>query len=143
MSIIKKVLDVEALKAQLEAGEVLQFVFKTNSTPHPNGSEHVNCKNGHWNFISNYMGFEPNTHTQIKCNECDEIIFEYLPLAVRHRSLDLIEVTPPDEPHSCKLCKELSQTFHPDDDWFCRKGHVGGNIKRTNECPDFEIKIKS
>ena len=56
--VIKKLLDVEALKSQLQEGEKLQFLFVNNGTPHLNGGEHVNCKNGHWNFISNYMGFE-------------------------------------------------------------------------------------
>ena len=92
MSIIKKELDVVELKKQLQEGERLEFLFKRNGTPHPNGNEHYYCNNGHWNFISNYMGFEPNVHVQIKCNECDEIVFEFKPYAIRHRELDLIKI---------------------------------------------------
>lgn len=138
MSIIKKVLDVAELEKQLDEKEKFQFLFLSNTTPHPNGNEHHYCINGHWNFISNSMGFEPNCHVQIKCNECDEIIFEFKPFAVRTREL-LIEVAVI-VPHSCRDCKELSQTFHPDDDWFCRKGHLGGFINRENDCVDFSKK---
>ena len=136
--VIKKLLDVEALKSQLQEGEKLQFLFVDNGTPHPNGHEHRNCKNGHWNFISNNMGFDANTHYQIKCSECDEIIFEFKPYAIRTRELDVEKI-----PHSCKTCKHLTQSFHPDDDWWCRKTHTGYNIGKTNDCPDYEIKEKS
>jgi len=132
--VITKVLDVAELEKQLEKDEVLQFLFIDKGTPHPNGHEHKYCKNGHWNFISSYMGFEPNTHYQIKCSECDEIIFEFKPFAVRTRELTLTE------PHSCKLCKELTQTFHPDDDWWCRKRHTGFMINKTNNCKNFAQK---
>jgi hypothetical protein len=135
--IIKKMLDVAELEKQLAENEKLQFLFISNGTPHPNGNEHMYCKNGHWNFVSNYMGFEPGSFVQIKCSECDEIIFEFKPFAVRTRELSLIET------HCCKTCKELSQTFHPDDDWFCRKGHVGFNIAKTNECEDYDKRIRS
>jgi hypothetical protein len=136
MAVIKKILDVEALNTQLQEGEKLKFLFVINATPiEKDKGEQYTCKNGHWNFISNYMGFEPNTHVQIKCNECDEIIFEFKPFAIRTRELDCEIVS-----HSCKTCKELSQTFHPDDDWFCRKKHVGFNIGKTNDCPDYDKK---
>ena len=91
-TIIKKVLDVAELEKQLDENEKLQFLFISNGTPHPNGNEHMNCKNGHWNFVSNYMGFEPNCHVQIKCDECDEIIFEFKPFAVRTRELKILEI---------------------------------------------------
>jgi hypothetical protein len=93
--VIKKLLtekEVQELKDLLEPGETLQYMFVSNSTPHPNGNEHVNCKNGHWNIISNYMGFEPNSVVKIKCSECDEIIYEYRPFAVRIRELKLLEI---------------------------------------------------
>ena len=133
--VIKKVLDIEALKAQLQEDERLQFLFVDKGTPHPNGHEHRNCKNGHWNFIFNNMGFEANTLYQIKCTECDEIVFEFKPYAIRTRELDCEKV-----PHSCKTCKHLTQTFHPDDDWWCRKGHTGYNINKTNDCQDYDKK---
>jgi hypothetical protein len=84
--------DVKELNKLLEPNESLRFMFVNNSTPHPNGNEHVNCKNGHWNFISNSMGFEPNAIYKIKCSECDEIIFEFKPFAVRIRELKLLEI---------------------------------------------------
>lgn len=84
-------LDVAELENQLDKDEKLQFLFVMNCPPHPNGNEHHYCKNGHWNFISNYMSFEPNTYVKIKCNECDEIVFEFKPYAIRTRELNLIE----------------------------------------------------
>ncbi len=134
--IIKKILNIETIKEQLEEGEELKFLFKSNYTPiGTHNSERVNCKNGHFNFISNYMGFYPNVYVQIKCNECDEIIFEHKPYAVRTRELIMIEIL-----HSCKSCKELTRSFHPDDDWYCRKSHIGLNINKTNDCPDYDKK---
>ena len=47
MNIIKKELDVVELKKQLQEGERLEFLFKRNGTPHPNGNEHYYCNNGH------------------------------------------------------------------------------------------------
>ena len=93
--VIKRVLsaeEVEELNKMLEPNESLRFMFVDNSIPHPNENEHRNCKNGHWNFISNYMGFDPNTIYEIKCSECDEIIFEVKPMAVRIRELHIIEI---------------------------------------------------
>lgn len=95
---IKKALtteELEELNKLLEPGERLQFLFVDNTTQHPkhpNGHEHRNCKNGHWNFLSAYMGFEPNTVYKIKCSECDEIIFEFKPFATRIRELKLLEI---------------------------------------------------
>jgi len=89
MAVIKKILNVEALKAQLQESERLQFLFITNAIPiEKDKGERYYCKNGHFNFISNYMGFDPNTLVQIKCEECDEIIFEHKPFAVRTRELN-------------------------------------------------------
>lgn len=132
---LKKELNVKELEKQLDPNEQLQFLFVSNCTPiDKDHGERFNCKNGHFNFLSNSMPFEPNTWVQVKCDECDEIVFEYKPYAVRIRPLDTSELI---MPHSCKDCKELSQTFHPDDDWFCRKGHVGLIITKVNTCEDF------
>jgi hypothetical protein len=140
-TVITKVLDMDKLKEELDTDEKLQFLFVTHATPIENsGSERYHCKNGHFNFISNYMGFEPNTFVQIKCDECDEIIFEFKPFAVRTRDLRILDSVI--VPHSCRDCKELTQSFHPDDDWWCRKGHVGGFINRENDCEDFDKKIR-
>ena len=136
--VIKKEVDIEALNAQLEEGERLQFLFVTNATPiEKDKGERYNCKNGHFNFISNYMSFALDKCVQIKCSECDEIVFEYKPYAIRTRELDVEKVS-----HSCKTCKHLTQTFHPDDDWWCRKNHTGYNIGKTNDCPDYDKKEK-
>jgi hypothetical protein len=47
---------------------------------------------------------------------------------------------PTPEEHSCKKCKELGRGYPPDDDYFCNKKHVGGNIYKTNDCQDFNPK---
>lgn len=95
MSIIKKDLNVAELVKQLEKDEKLQFLFLSNYTPdNPNSGERGKCKNGHFVFISNNMGFQPNTHVKIECEECDEIVFEFKPYAVRTRELKLEESLP-------------------------------------------------
>ena len=91
--IITKVLDMECLKAQLQDGEDLKFLITRNWTPITHTNERGTCKNGHGVFISNYMGLDPNIFMQIKCDECDEIVFEYRPYAVRTRRLIAIAKT--------------------------------------------------
>jgi hypothetical protein len=136
MIVTKTFLNTEALKAQLQEGEELRFGFKYNCTPIEGmGTERYHCKNGHFNAIPNSMGFDENFHSIIKCSECDEIIFEAKPYASRNRELQMVVIE-----HSCRTCKELTQTFHPDDDWNCRKGHTGRMINKTNDCSDYEIK---
>jgi hypothetical protein len=96
MGIIKKELNVAELVKQLEKDEKLQFLFLSNYTPdNPNCGEYGKCKNGHFVFMSNSMGFQPNTHVKIQCEECDEIIMEFKPYAIRTRELELEESLPP------------------------------------------------
>lgn len=96
MGIIKKELNVAELEKQLEKDEKLQFLFLSNYTPDsPNSGERGKCKNGHFVFISNNMGFQPNVHVKIQCEECDEIVFEFKPYAIRTRELELEESLPP------------------------------------------------
>jgi hypothetical protein len=94
--VITKVLtekELTELNSQLDPNEELKFLFKFNCIPIENsGSERYHCKNGHFNFISNYMGFQPNAVTKIKCSECDEIIFEFKPYGVRTRELQILEI---------------------------------------------------
>jgi hypothetical protein len=85
--------ELAELNSQLDPNEELKFLFKFNCTPiEKDKGEQYHCKNGHWNFISNYMGFQPNTVTKIKCNECDEIIFEFKPYGVRTRELQILRI---------------------------------------------------
>jgi hypothetical protein len=87
--------ELAELKSQLEPNEELQFLFKYNCSPvEKDKGERFYCKNGHWNFISNYMSMNSNTTVKIKCSECDEIIFEYMPYAVRMRELHIMEIIP-------------------------------------------------
>ena len=95
-TVITKVLtedELAELNSQLEPNEELQFMFKSNCEPIvKDKGERFHCKNGHFNFISNYMGFQPGTVIKIKCDECDEIIFEYRPYAVRIRGLQILRI---------------------------------------------------
>lgn len=95
MEIIKKELNIAELEKQLEKDEKLQFLFSSNYIPDsPNSGERGKCKNGHFVFISNNMGFEPNTSYKIQCNECDEMVLEFKPYAVRTRELELEKSLP-------------------------------------------------
>lgn len=89
--ITTKKLDIECLKSQLQQDEELHFLITRNWIPYTHQNERGTCKNGHPVFISNYMGLDPNILMQIKCDECDEIIFEYRPYAIRTRKLIAIE----------------------------------------------------
>lgn len=129
----KTLLDIDALKAQLQEGEELKFGFRFNCTPiEKDRGERYHCKNGHFNAIPNAMPFDEKFHTVLRCSECDEIIFEAKPYASRNRELQMVVIE-----HSCTTCKELSQTFHPNDGWFCRKIHTIYNVRKTNNCPDY------
>lgn len=89
MKIEKIKLDKVVLENQLEDNETLQYLFVANYTKiDENSNERVNCKNGHWNFIPMTMNFDENTHTICRCDECDEIILEFKPFAVRLRKLN-------------------------------------------------------
>ena len=95
MEIIKKELNIAELEKQLEKDEKLQFLFSSNYIPDsPNSGERGKCKNGHFVFISNYINFQPNAHTIIKCDECEEVILEFKPHAVRTRELELEKSLP-------------------------------------------------
>ena len=87
IKIRKNQLNIKELENQLEEGEHLQFLFISNIKLFKNNGERGLCKNGHVVTIPYAFPFEDNTHTIIQCEQCNEIVMEFKPFAIRNRLL--------------------------------------------------------
>ena len=86
---VKIPLNIKELEKNLEKDEHLEFhfniIFKKIKRDYTN--DWGICKNGHEVQVPSTLPFENETHTMIKCVECDDILLELKPYAIRKRSL--------------------------------------------------------